>query len=175
MNKSASKNKAASKAPASSANKTQDSSFKIISENRKARFNYHIIESFEAGIVLTGAEIKSIRNTGVSIGESYIRPNGSELVLIGAHINPYSHAIDTSYDPVRQRKLLLHRREINKLIASTERKGMTIVPLKVYLKGGRAKVEIALAKGKDAPDKRQTIKGREANREAARAVKGKLR
>jgi len=147
-------------------------SIKIISHNKKARFNYHLIEFFEAGVVLTGAEIKSIRAGSISLAESYVRPHRGELYLYQAHIAPYTHAADnSSYDPVRPRKLLMHRREIEKLVGRVDTKGFTIVPVKIYLKRGYAKLEIALAKGKDAPDKRQTIKERESKRELARAIK----
>lgn len=143
---------------------------KIITENRKARFDYHILESFEAGLVLTGAEIKSIRTGEISVNEAYVRPQGSELFLLNAYIKPYAHSGDKEYDPRRPRKLLLHRKEIAKLTRELETKGTTIVPLKIYLKGGRAKIEIALGKGKAAPDKRQDIKKREADREVAREI-----
>jgi SsrA-binding protein len=146
-------------------------SIKVIAQNKKARFNYHIVETVEAGIVLTGAEIKSIRAGGVSLAESYIRPYQESLSLLNAHINPYSHSGDREYDPVRPRKLLLHKREIDHLRGRVEAKGMTLVPLSLYLKNGRAKIEVALAKGKDAPDKRDTIRERESKREVARAIK----
>lgn len=144
---------------------------KIISTNKKARFRYQLIESFEAGIVLTGAEIKAIRQSGISITESYVQAKGGELFLIGAHVKPYTHSDDSKYDPIRPRKLLMHKREIDKLLGRSAQKGLTIVPLKVYLKRGRAKVEVALAKGKDMGDKRETVKEREAKREMSRAVK----
>jgi SsrA-binding protein len=143
---------------------------KIITENRKARFDYHILESFEAGLVLTGAEIKSIRTGEITVNEAYVRPQGSELFLLNAYIKPYAHSGDKEYDPRRPRKLLLHRKEIAKLTRELETKGTTIVPLKIYLKSGRAKIEIALGKGKAAPDKRQDIKKREADREVAREI-----
>lgn len=149
-----------------------NSGIKIISENRKARFNYEIIECFEAGMVLTGAEIKSVRQGHVSLGESYVRPEGGTLILVNAHIQPYEfEAHKHLYDPLRKRTLLLHRREIHKLTSAVEREGLTIVPLKIYLKRGYAKLEIALVRGKAGPDKRQSIKEREAKREAERALK----
>lgn len=155
-------------------NKKADGPVKIISENRKARFNYHIIESFEAGLVLTGAEIKSIRATGISLQESFINPRNNELFLLNAHINPYSHALgDKEYNPVRPRKLLMHKYEIMKLRGRVEQKGLTLVPLKLYLKNGRAKIEIALARGKAGPDKREDIKERETKRELERALKNR--
>jgi SsrA-binding protein len=143
---------------------------KIITENRKARFDYHILDRFEAGLVLTGAEIKSIRTGEITINEAYVRPQGSELFLLNAYIKPYSHSADKEYDPRRPRKLLMHKREILKLVRELETKGTTIVPLNVHLKNGRAKLEIALGKGKAAPDKRQDIKKREADREVAREL-----
>jgi len=147
--------------------------FKLISENRKARFNYHLIEKFEAGIVLTGNEIKSIRSGGVSLDEAYVRPHNGELYLLGAHINEYTFSSRVSeYNPTRPRKLLLHKHEISKLQGRVEAKGMTIVPVRLYInKRGRAKLEIALAKGKDSPDKRRDIMDREKKREAQRAMK----
>lgn len=148
---------------------------KIIADNKKARFNYHIVEAFEAGIVLTGDEIKSIRNGKINLAESFIRPVRGELMLYGAHISQYSHSAVSPdrYDPIRPRKLLMHRGEIDRLTGRVEAKGLTLIPLKVYLKRGKAKVEIALAKGKDAPDKRQSIKDRDSKRELERALKKK--
>lgn len=144
---------------------------KIVSENRKARHNFHILEEFEAGIVLTGPEIKSIRANGISLGESYVRPLKDEIFILGAHIEPYKFDPNKNYDPTRTRKLLLNRSEIDKLRGRVEQKGLTIVPLKLYFKGGRAKLLVALAKGKTAPDKRQSIKEREGKREADRAMR----
>lgn len=143
---------------------------KIVAENRKARFEYHILESLEAGMVLTGAEIKAIRAGEVSITEAYVRPSDGELFLLNAYIAPYSHSGDTEYEPRHPRKLLLHKREIAKLTRDLEIKGMTLVPLLIYLKNGRAKVQVATAKGKAAPDKRESIKKRESDREIARAL-----
>jgi SsrA-binding protein len=151
--------------------KPPDSGRKIVELNRRARFEFHIIEVFEAGIVLTGAEIKSIRNGGASIAESYVRPDKGEVWWLGANIQPYSHTADTSYNPTRPRKLLLHAHEIDKLRGRVEAKGLTIVPLQLYLQGGRAKLEIALARGKNAPDKRDAIKERQTKREMAREMK----
>lgn len=148
-------------------------SIKILSENRKARFNYHILDSFEAGIVLSGAEIKSIRAGGISLQEGYISPRNGELWLLGAHIKPYVFSPDKEYDPVQPRKLLMHKEEIKRLAGKVEQKGLTLVPLKIYLKRGRAKLEVALAQGKSAPDKRHDIKKKEADRDLARAIKGK--
>jgi len=144
---------------------------KIIVSNRKARFNYHILETLEAGLVLTGAEIKSIRLGKMSIEEGYIRPFNDGMYLLQAHIEPYVHSGELNYDPVRPRKLLLHKHEIDQLRGRVEQKGLTIVPLNVHLKKGKAKLEIGLAKGKDAPDKRQSIKEREVKRELQRVLK----
>jgi SsrA-binding protein len=145
-------------------------SVKVVTANRKARFDYHIIETFEAGLVLTGAEIKSIRAGEITVNEAYVRPQNGELFLLNAYIKPYSHSGDKQYDPRRPRKLLMHKREIVKLIRELEAKGTTLVPLQVHLKDGRAKLEVALGKGKAAPDKRQDIKKREAQREVAREL-----
>lgn len=141
---------------------------KIIVTNRKARFDYHIEDRLEAGLVLTGGEIKSIRAGEVALEQSYIRPKDGELFLVGAHIKPYKFTDDKDYDPVRPRKLLLNKQEIYKLIKKLEQQGMTIVPLSLYLKNGWVKLEIATAKGKSAPDKRSSVKEREAKREMAR-------
>ena len=150
----------------------QTESTKLICENRRAHFDYEIIETFEAGLVLTGPEIKSIRLGEVSINESYIRPDGSELKLIQMHIKPYAFDADSKkYEPLRPRKLLLHRRQINSLISDVQKKRLTIVPLKLYMKGGFCKALIALAKGKANPDKRRSIKERDANREMAKVLK----
>lgn len=144
---------------------------KIIAENRKASFNYIFLEHFEAGIVLKGSEIKSLREGKISLQESYIRVIDGELFLIQAHINEYSHSNDKDYDPVRKRKLLMHKKEILKLASKVEVKGLTLVPIKAYFKNGFVKFDIALAKGKNAPDKRNAIKEREQKIEANRAMK----
>jgi SsrA-binding protein len=146
---------------------------KVVAHNRKARFDYHIVDTYEAGLVLTGAEIKSIRSGEISITEAYVRPTRGELFLLNAHILPYSHSGDKEYDPRRPRKLLMHRKEIERLVHQLETAGTTIVPLQVLLRKGRAKLEIGLGKGKAAPDKRQDIKKRETQREIARAMSKK--
>jgi len=148
---------------------------KVLAANRRARFDYHILDTFEAGMVLTGAEIKSMRAGEITVNEAYVRPQGGELFLLNAYIKPYTHSGDKEYDPRRPRKLLMHKREIEKLIRELETKGTTIVPLQVHLKNGRAKLEIALGKGKAAPDKRQDIKKREASREVARELARKVK
>lgn len=146
---------------------------KLIASNKRARFDYHIVETFEVGIVLTGAEIKSIRQGGVSLAQSFVSTLGDELFLVGAHVEPYAFNASKEYDPVRKRKLLLHRAEIDKISSRIATKGFTCVPLSIYLKQGRAKIEIALEKGKNAPDKRDTIRERDSKREMDRAMKRK--
>ena len=146
---------------------------KIVARNRKARFNYHILETFEAGLALKGSEIKSIRAGQVSLQEAYVRTNGKEAWLVGAHVAPYEQAGSFNHDPNRERKLLLHQREIHKLWDEVRIKGMTIIPTKMYLKEGRAKVEIGLAKGKRQYDKRESIKKRDLAREEGRRSKGR--
>ena len=148
---------------------------KIIAENRKANFDYHILETFEAGIVLLGTEIKSIREGGVSLRESFCKVTGSEIFLWNAHIAPYSHRGSADHDATRTRKLLLKREEINKLLGKVVEKGLTLVPLRMYFKNGRAKLVIALARGKNVVDKRETIRRREADRETRAAVKSRQR
>lgn len=139
--------------------------------NRKAYYDYHIQDSIEAGIVLTGTEIKSIRMGRVSLGEAYVRPEGGELWLFNAHIARYEAGSYMSHEPGRPRKLLLHRKQINSLISKVSEKGLTLLPLKLYIKGSIAKVEIALARGKKLYDKRESIARRETEREIGRAVK----
>ena len=144
---------------------------KTIATNRKAYHNYHILDSLEAGIVLTGTEIKSIRAGRVSLGDAYVRPEGGELWLLNVHIARYEAGSYMSHTPTRPRKLLLHRKEINNLTSQVLEKGLTLVPLRLYLKNGVAKVEIAPAKGKKLYDKREFIARREQKREIERAVK----
>ncbi len=142
---------------------------KVVATNRKAKFNYHIIDTYEAGISLKGSEIKSIRAGQLSLSEAYITiKNGRDAWLVSAHIAPYEQASNFNHDPLRPRKLLLHRREIDRLWDDIRQKGLTIIPLRVYLKNGRAKVEIAVAKGKKLYDKRAAIAKRDAQREIER-------
>src|SRR6266705_6501411 len=148
--------------------------FKIISENRKARFNYEIGEKFEAGIVLTGSEVKSLRTGKANIAESYADARRGEVWLVNSNITEYLQAGRFNHEPKRPRKLLLHQRQINKLIGAVEREGMTVVPLKIYFNDkGRAKVEIALAKGKKLHDKRESEKKRDWTRERGRLLRQK--
>ena len=146
--------------------------FKVVADNRKARFNYAIGETFEAGIVLTGSEVKSLRAGKATIAESYADTRGGELWLINSNIPEYLQASRFNHAPKRARKLLLQKREINRLTGAVEREGMTIVPLKLYFnEKGRAKVEIALARGKKLHDKREDSRRHDAEREIARAFR----
>jgi len=144
---------------------------KTVATNRKAYHNYHIQDSVEAGIVLTGTEIKSIRANRVNLSDAYVRPEGGELWLLNAHIARYEAGSYLSHEPRRPRKLLLHRKEINALASKVLEKGFTLVPLKLYIKDSMAKVEVALARGKKLYDKRDSIIRREAEREMGRALK----
>ena len=146
----------------------------IVADNRKARFSYEIGESFEAGIMLSGTEVKSLRGGKGTIGESYAAEQNGDIYLINAYIPEYLQANRFNHEPKRPRKLLLHKRQIARLIQATQREGMTVVPLKVYFnEQGRAKVEIALAKGKNAADKRETSKKRDWEREKGRIMRDK--
>ena len=144
------------------------SSLKIISNNRKAGFNYFFKEFFEAGIVLKGSEVKSLRHGKANISESYAFDNKGEIFLINSHIPSYKESSYNDHNPTRNRKLLLNKREINKLIGRINREGFTLIPTKLYFKKGKAKVQIAVAKGKKQYDKRQTKKKRDWDREKAR-------
>jgi SsrA-binding protein len=141
---------------------------RVIATNRKARHEYSILETFEAGIALKGAEVKSLRQGRASLQESYAALKNGEVWLLDMHISPYEQASDDSYEPTRKRKLLLHKKEIRRLVGKLAEKGLTLIPLRVYFKNGIAKVELALAKGKRAYDKREAIKRREALRELER-------
>ena len=144
---------------------------KVIATNRKARHDFFLLESYEAGLALQGSEIKSIRAGQISIKEAYVRTDGREAWLVDAHIAQYDPASRQNHDPKRERKLLLHRKEIGKLWDEVRQKGVTIIPISVYLKNGRAKVEIAVAKGKHNYDKRQDLAKRDAQREIERALR----
>lgn len=145
---------------------------KIVSDNRKARYQYEILETYEAGISLAGTEVKSIREGRVNMQDGYGIIRDGEIYLLNVHIAPYQASSQYfNHDPRRTRKLLLHRREINKLIGQIQQKGLTLIPLKMYLKGNWVKVSLGLARGKKLHDKRETIKRREDQREMARAVK----
>ena len=144
---------------------------RLIADNRKARHDYHILETYEAGIALLGTEVKAIREGRVNLRESYARTDGGEVWMMNVHISPYSHRGYADHAETRQRKLLLHRHEIRKLIGRTAEKGLTLVPLQMYFKKGRVKVLVGLARGKQAHDKRETIRRREVDRETRAAVK----
>jgi len=143
----------------------------IVSTNKKARFNYEIIEKVEAGIVLKGTEVKSIRNRNVSIGESYAQIKDDEVFLHNLHISPYEQGNRENHDPIRVRKLLLHKREIKKLVAKIQQKGLSLVPLSIYLRKGKIKVELGIGRGKRLVDKREAIKKKTIEREIGRIVK----
>ena len=144
---------------------------KVIASNKKAFHDYFVEETLEAGVVLVGTEVKSVRLGAVNLRDSYAVIKGGEVFLVGAHIAPYEKGSYFNVDPRRTRKLLLAKAEIRKLAARTERKGYTLVPLKIYLKGSLVKVELGLCRGKEQRDKRETIKRRDAEREMARAIK----
>lgn len=146
---------------------------KIIATNRKASHDYFLLDKYEAGLVLQGSEIKSIRAGQISIKEAYIRVDGEEAWLVNAHIAPYDPASRLNHTPRRDRKLLLHKKEIQRMWDEVRQKGVTIVPLQVYLRDGRAKIEIAIAKGKRKYDKRQALAKRDAEREMQRALRGR--
>ena len=146
---------------------------KIVAANRKAYHNYHLGESVEAGIALTGTEIKSIRAGRVSLSDAYVRPEDGELWLVNAHIARYDAGSHMSHQPTRPRKLLLHRKQINELTSRVVERGFTLVPLKLYIKDSLAKVEVALARGKKLYDKREAIARHETEREIERAIKSR--
>jgi SsrA-binding protein len=144
-----------------------------IAENRKAFHDFHILDTYEAGVALLGTEVKAIREGRVNLRDSFARVDGGEVFLHNVNVSPYSHRGYATHTPLRTRKLLLHRDEIRKLIGKTVEKGMTLVPVRMYFKDGRVKVAIALAKGKKDYDKRETIKQREVDRETRAAVKAR--
>ena len=139
-----------------------------IARNKRARFDYHLIETFEAGVALTGTEVKSLRTGKVNIGDAYGVVRDGEVFLLNAHIPPYEQGGYVNHEPTRTRKLLLHRKEIRRLIGAVEREGLTLIPLELYFKRGTAKVAMALGKGKKQHDKRDTERKRDAEREMAR-------
>jgi SsrA-binding protein len=144
---------------------------RVIADNRKARHDYHILETYEAGVALLGTEVKAIREGRVNLRDSYARTEGGEVWMMNVHISPYSHRGYAEHTETRQRKLLLHRHEIRKLIGRTAEKGLTLVPLQMYFKKGRIKVLVGLARGKQTHDKRETIRRREVDRESRAAMK----
>ncbi len=146
---------------------------KQIAENRRARYDYELLERFEAGIVLTGTEVKSLREGRVTLAQAYADLRGQEVFLIGAEISEYGQGNVANHEPTRERKLLLRRGEIDSLLGKVREKGLTLVPTRMYFKDGKVKVEIALARGKDKGDKRRTIADREAKRQMDRALKSR--
>jgi SsrA-binding protein len=148
---------------------------RVIAENRKARHDFHILDTWETGVALLGTEVKAIREGRVNLRDSYARVDGGEVWMLNVHISPYSHRGYAQHAELRQRKLLLHRHEIRKLVGQTAEKGLTLVPLEMYFKDGRVKVRLALAKGKRTYDKRETIRRREVDRETRAAVKARQR
>ncbi|MEP7384571.1 MAG: SsrA-binding protein SmpB [Gemmatimonadota bacterium] len=155
------------------AEKTDADDVTVVARNREARHNYHIIETWEAGLVLTGTEVKSLRNGKANIADAYGILRNGEVYLLNVHISPYERGGYVNHDPTRLRKLLLHTREIRRLIGAIEREGLTLVPLELYFRKGRAKVRVALGKGKKLHDKRDDSKKRDAVREIARAMRSR--
>jgi SsrA-binding protein len=153
----------------------EDAGRKLVASNRRARFDYEILDTFEAGIELRGPEVKSLRAGKASLNEAYAMLRGGEAFLVNAHINPYEQAGRENSDPRRERRLLLHKREILRLQGQVAERGRTLVPLALYFRGGRAKIELALARGKRRFDKRETIRRREEEREVARALRSRGR
>lgn len=153
----------------------QESPIKILSDNRSAGHNYHLLERYEAGLVLTGTEVKSAKIGKIQLKEAYAEVSENEAWLMNAHISEYSHGNIMNHAPVRKRKLLLHRSEIEKLEAATRERGLTLIPTKLYLKAGRIKVEIAVAKGKKLHDKREAAKAREMQAEAKAEIARRAR
>ncbi|MFD1899298.1 SsrA-binding protein SmpB [Enterococcus termitis] len=148
---------------------------KLIAQNRKARHDYTVVDTMEAGIVLQGTEIKSIRNSRINLKDGFVRVRNGEAYLLNVHISPYEQGNIFNHDPLRTRKLLLHKKQIAKLMTETKNTGITVIPLKVYIRNGYAKVLIGLAKGKKQYDKREDLKRKEINREIDRTLKNNLR
>ena len=144
---------------------------KLIATNKKARYHYHILDEFEAGLVLKGAEVKALRESKASLSDGFARVENREILLYNLHISLYSKSSEKEYNPTRPRKLLLHKKEIDKLTGKLAERGLSLIPLKIYFKRGIAKVEIALAKGKKLYDKREALKRKTAEKELRRAVK----
>ena len=144
---------------------------KVVASNRKAYHNYHLLEKHEAGIVLTGTEVKSVREGRINLKDGYVRIRKGEALLVQTHISPYTHGNRENHKPLRDRTLLLHKREINRLIGKIQERGLTVIPVRVYFKGGHVKVEIAVAKGKRLYDKRETKRRKTVDREVESALK----
>src|SRR3954462_5281886 len=146
---------------------------KLVADNRRARHEYHLLDRIEAGVVLAGTEVKSLRDGGASLAQAYAEVRDGELWLVGLHISPYEQGSVGAHDPDRPRKLLAHRREIDSLYGKVREKGLTLVPTRLYFKDGRVKVELAIARGKEQRDKRRDLKDRDARREVERALKAR--
>jgi SsrA-binding protein len=155
------------------ADKQRSSDEKLVCVNRQARHNYFIDETYEAGLVLVGSEVKSLRDGKANLVDSYAQIRHGEAFLINAHISPYAGANQFNHEPTRTRKLLLHGREIERLTGKTKERGLTLIPLKLYFKGGRAKIELGLARGKKLYDKRETLRRKVAEREVERSLKSR--
>jgi SsrA-binding protein len=158
-----------------SSDSRREAAQRVVADNRKARHDYHLLETFEAGVALQGTEVKAIREGRVNLRDSYARVEDGEVWIYNVHISPYSHRGYADHEPTRKRKLLLHKQEIRKLIGKTVERGMTLVPTQLYFKNGRVKVSVSLAKGKQAHDKRDAIRKREVDRETRAAVKARSR
>ena len=148
---------------------------KVIATNRKAWHDYEVLETYEAGIVLRGTEVKSLRESQVNFKDCYAAVDNGEAWLIGCYISPYHHGTDANHDPERRRKLLLHKKEIGRLLGKVAERGLTLIPLRLYFKGGRAKCELGLARGKKLHDKRASLREREAKREMAKEARARQR
>jgi len=159
----------AKKSPQAGKSTTQGD--RVVTQNRRAFHDYFIDETVEAGLVLTGSEIKSIRDGKITIGEAYVRVDNNELWLIGANVSPYTHGAYANHDPARPRKLLVHKKQIVQLREATEKKGMTLVPVRLRIRNGRAKIDVGIARGKNLYDKRQTMAERDAKRSIEVAMK----
>ncbi len=151
----------------------QSTGTKLIADNRRARFDYELLERVEAGVVLTGSEVKAARAGGVQLGQAYADIRGGEAWLVGASIAEYAPGAALAHEPERDRKLLLHRQEIDSLYGKVREKGLTLVPIRMYFKDGRVKVELALAKGREGADKRRVLADRDAKRQIERTLKGR--
>ena len=152
-----------------------NSGIKVVANNKRARFDYELLDLYEAGLVLTGTEIKSVRASRVNLQRSYVQQRDGELWLVDAHISPYEHGHRDNHEPTRPRKLLLHRRQINQIVEALTQKGLTVVPTRLYLKDGLVKLEVALARGKAKYDKRASLAKRDAERQVERALRQKYR
>lgn len=155
--------------------KNKNDSIKIVCVNKKARMLYQLVDTYEAGLALLGTEVKSLRENRVNLKDAYAQVKGSEIYLVNCHISPYPHAYYGNHEPERERKLLLKKQEIKKLLGKVTEQGYTLIPLKIYFKNGKAKVEIALAKGKKIYDRRKDIQARDMKRDLERQMKERLR